>query len=127
MIVVDASALLEALLGTPAAEVVEGRLFAAQQTLLAPHLVDVEVAHVVRRYTAAGEIDDERGRTILADLAEFPLLRYRHDFLLRRVWQLRSTPSACGAVCVALTGALDAPLITRDVPLGRCARPPCPD
>src|SRR5262245_13795366 len=101
MIVVDASALLETLLGTPAAEVVEARLFAAQHTLHAPHLLDVEVAQVVRRYAVAGEIDEERGRTILADLADFPLRRYRHDFLLRRVWQLRSSLSVYDAVYVA--------------------------
>jgi hypothetical protein len=48
MIVVDASALLEALLRAPAAAEVERRLFDSQQTLHAPHLLDVEVAQVVR-------------------------------------------------------------------------------
>ena len=47
MIVVDASALLEVLLRTPAANAVEDRLFAPGQTLHAPHLLDVEVAQVV--------------------------------------------------------------------------------
>ena len=82
MIVVDASALLEALLRTPAAKAVEDRLFAAGQTLHAPHLIDLEVAQVIRRYAAIGEIDSERGRAALADLADFPLRRYPHDFLL---------------------------------------------
>jgi predicted nucleic acid-binding protein len=49
MIVVDASALLEALLRTPAARAVEERLFEPQQTLHAPHLIDIEVAQVIRR------------------------------------------------------------------------------
>jgi hypothetical protein len=31
--------------------------------LHAPHLLDVEVAQVIRRYAASGEIDGERGRT----------------------------------------------------------------
>ena len=64
--VVDASALLEALLRTPAAEAVERRLFTAGGTLHAPHLIDVEVAQVIRRYAAAGTIDHERGRAVLA-------------------------------------------------------------
>jgi predicted nucleic acid-binding protein len=114
VIVVDASALLETLLRTSAAEVVDARLFGSGQTLHAPHLLDVEVAQVVRRYTAAGEIDGERGLAVLADLADLPLRRYPHDFLLPRVWQLRDNFTAYDAVYVALAEALDAPLLTRD-------------
>jgi predicted nucleic acid-binding protein len=50
VIVVDASAILELLLRTPAAASVERRLFGGRETLHAPHLLDVEVAHVIRRY-----------------------------------------------------------------------------
>ena len=114
MIVVDASAVLETLLRTPNAETVEKRLFEPSQTLHAPHLLDVEVAQVLRRYAGNGEIDDERGRMALADLADFPLRRYPHDFLLPRVWDLRRNLTAYDAVYVALAEALDAPLLTRD-------------
>lgn len=121
MIVVDASALLEVLLRTPAAEAVERSLFAPRQTLHAPHLLDVEVAQVIRRYAAQGEIDDARGRMALADLADLPLQRYPHDFLLPRVWDLRSNLTAYDAVYVALAEALDAPLLTRDRRLASAA------
>ena len=114
MIIVDASAVLEALLRTPAAQAVERRLFHSRQTLHAPHLLDVEIAQVIRRYAAAGEIDQERGRVALADLADFPLRRYPHGFLLPRVWELRNNLTAYDAVYVALAEALDAPLLTRD-------------
>ena len=114
MIVVDASALLEVLLRTPAAEAVEDRLFAPGETLHAPHLLDVEAAQVIRRYAANGEIDGERGRLALDDLADFPLRRYPHDFLLRRIWSLRNNLTAYDAAYVALAEALDAPLLTRD-------------
>jgi predicted nucleic acid-binding protein len=93
---------------------VERRLFDSRQTLHAPHFLDVEVAQVVRRYTAAGELNAERGREALADLADFPLLRYPHDFLLPRVWELRQNLTAHDAVYVALAEALGAPLLTRD-------------
>jgi predicted nucleic acid-binding protein len=121
MIVVDASALLEALLRTPAARAVEERLFEPQQTLHAPHLLDIEVAQVIRRYAAKGEIDSERGRAALADLADFPVRRYPHDFLLPRVWDLRNNLTAYDAVYVALAEALDAPLLTRDQRLAAAA------
>jgi len=114
VIVVDASALLEALLRTPAAKSVEERLFAPRQTLHAPHLLDVEIAQVIRRYAARGEIDGERGRAALADLADFRLQRYPHDFLLPRIWDLRNNLTAYDAAYVALAEALDAPLLTRD-------------
>ena len=122
MIVIDASALLEALLRTPAAKAVERRLFEQRQTLHAPHLLDVEVAQVIRRYAAAGELDAERGRAALADLADFPIRRYPHDFLLPRVWELRNNLSAYDAVYVALAEVLNAPLLTRDRRLAAAAR-----
>lgn len=114
MIVVDASAVLETLLRTPNAEAVERRIFDPSETLHVPHLLDVEVAQVLRRYAANGEIDGERGRGALADLVDFPLNRYRHEFLLPRVWDLRHNLTAYDAVYIALAEALDAPLITCD-------------
>ncbi len=114
MMVVGASALLESLLRTSAAKVVQDRLFAPHQTLHAPHLLDVEIAQVIRRYAAAGDIDSQRGRMVFADLADFPLRRYSHDFLLPRIWDLRNNLTAYDAAYVALAEALDAPLLTRD-------------
>jgi predicted nucleic acid-binding protein len=121
LIVVDASALLEVLLRAPAAEAIERRLLDARQTLHAPHLLDVEVAQVLRRYAAAGELDHERGRDALADLADFPLRRHPHDFLLPRVWDLRNNLTAYDAVYVALAEALNATLLTRDRRLATAA------
>ncbi len=114
MIVVDASALLEMLLRAPAAGAVELRLFAPGETLHAPHLIDIEIAQVIRRYANNGEIDGERGRVALADLADFPLRRYPHDFLMSRIWALRNNLTACDAAYVALAEALGATLLTRD-------------
>ena len=121
MIVVDASAVLDALLRTPAAKAIEKWLFDPEQTLHAPHLLDVEVAQVIRRYAAKGELDHDRGRAALADLADLPLYRYPHDFLLPRVWDLRNNLTAYDAVYVALAEALDAPLLTRDRRLATAA------
>ena len=114
MIVVDASALLEALLRTPAAAAVEERLFDMQRTLHAPHLIDIEVAQVLRRYAAGGQIEPGRCREALDDLSDFPLHRYPHDVLLPRVWELRHNLTAYDAVYVALAEALDARLLTSD-------------
>ena len=69
---------------------------------------------MIRRYVANGEIRGERGRMALADLADLPLRRYPHDFLLPRIWDLRNNLTAYDAAYVALAEVLDAPLLTRD-------------
>lgn len=114
MIVIDASALVEFLLRTPAAAAVRNRVLGSGQTLHAPHLIDVEVAQVMRRYAATGQIEAARGRAALDDLLDFPLYRHPHQFLLRRLWELRHNITAYDAVYVALAEALDATLLTRD-------------
>lgn len=114
MIVVDASAAIEVLLNTPAAARIAERLFAPGETLHAPHLLDVEVAQVLRRYALAGQLDAARGVEALDDLAALPLTRYPHDLLLPRIWELRENVTAYDAVYLALAEVLAAPLLTRD-------------
>ena len=121
MIVVDASALLEVLLRTGDGARIEARLFDPGESLHAPHLLDIEIAQVLRRLAAAGEISEDRGRAALADLSDLPVRRYPHDLLLPRVWALRHNLTAYDAAYVALAEALDAPLLTRD---GRLAAAP---
>ena len=100
MIVVDASAVVEVLLRTPAAAAIRERLFGVEQTLHAPHLLDIEVTQVLRRYAAIGQIEPMRGSTALDDLMDFPLTRYPHDVLLERVWELRHNLTAYDAVYI---------------------------
>ena len=113
--------MLEVLLRTPASAAAEERLFESGETVHAPHLLDVEVAQVLRRYAGAGQVGQERCRLALDDLAAFPLRRYPHDVLLPRIWQLRNNLTAYDAVYVALAEALDALLLTRDRRLAAAA------
>jgi predicted nucleic acid-binding protein len=76
---------------------------------------------VIRRYAANGEIDGDRGLSALTDLADLPLRRYPHGFLLPRIWALRNNLTAYDAAYVALAEALDAPLLTRDRRLAAAA------
>ena len=115
--VVDASAVLEVLLQTDRAALVARRLFRAGENLVAPHLLDVKVAQVLRRYQLRGELDDARGRIAIADLKALTLHRYPHEFLIPRVWELRENLTAYDAVYVALAEVLEAPLVTCDFAL----------
>lgn len=117
MIVVDASAVIEVLLNTSTGVQLAERVFDPDETLHAPHLLDVEVVQVLRRYTRAGELDAARGLQALEDLADFPLTRYPHDLFLLRIWELRHNVSAYDAAYIALAEALGAPLLTRDAAL----------
>jgi predicted nucleic acid-binding protein len=117
--VVDASAVVEMLLRTPAGEKCAARLLAPNEALCAPHVLDIEVAQVLRRFAGRGELTADRGCEALEDLADLPLTRYPHGPLLERVWELRHSVSAYDAAYIALAEALDAPLVTCD---GRIAR-----
>jgi predicted nucleic acid-binding protein len=121
LIVIDASALVDVLLRRPAAEAIERRLFAIGGTALAPHIIDLETAHVIRRFVHKGEMTAERGELALARLANFPLVRLPHTSLLPRIWALRNNLSAYDAAYVALSEALHAPLLTRDRRLASAA------
>lgn len=121
MIVVDASAILEILLKTPAAPRIAKRLFAARQTLHAPHLLDLEVAHVLRRHWLAGALDPDRGLEALRNLADFPLTRHPHNLYLPRIWELRQNFTAYDAAYLALAETLRAPFVTLDKALASSA------
>jgi predicted nucleic acid-binding protein len=117
MIVLDASAVIEWLLRTPKAVAIEARLFAKSaepSRWHAPHVLDLEVAQVLRKQVAKGVMSDVRGHEALQDLMDLPLARYPHDFLLPRVWELRNNLTAYDAVYVALAEALGASLVTCD-------------
>lgn len=120
MIVVDASALVEALFEGAGGRV-GPRLLRSRQVLLAPHLIDVEVAQVIRRMLGRGLIEPRRAEEAILNLADFPLTRRPHTLLLPRVWELRRNFTAYDAVYVALAEAADAPLVTCD---GRLAAAP---
>ena len=114
MIVPDASVILDVLLQTPDARRVEDRFLDDTESLHAPHLLDVEVAQVLRRFVARGELPARRGREALELLAVFPLARYPHEPLLARIWALRGNLTAYDAAYVALAEGLGATLLTRD-------------
>lgn len=122
MIVVDASALLEVLLRTPRGEAIEARFFDGSESLHAPHLLDVEVAQVIRRFAMTAEIDALRAQAALDDFQDLPILRHAHGFLLRRVWALRTNFTAYDAVYVALAETLEATFLTHDRRLATSAR-----
>jgi predicted nucleic acid-binding protein len=114
VIVPDASAVLEVLLRTPAAARVEQRILDLRESLHAPHLLDLEIAQVLRRYVMRRELAPARAQASLELFAKFPIRRYSHEPLVPRIWSLRENLTAYDAAYVALAEALGATLVTRD-------------
>jgi len=116
-LVVDASALVEVLLGTELAPKIEVEIPQPEAELHTPALCDVEVASALRRALLGGRLEEGRARLALRDLADLPLTRHGHQLLLARALELRHNFSAYDAIYVALAERLGASLVTADRPL----------
>ena len=114
MIVVDASAVTELLLQTKLGIRVEQRVYGKDETLHAPHLLDVEVLSALRRLVHAGEVPAERAEEAIDDLALLRIIRHGHLDLATRAWEVRRNLTAYDAMYVALAESLDATVVTCD-------------
>lgn len=117
MIVIDASAMVEALVGRDADD---SLLTAVAGQLAAPHLLDAEVLSVLRGLTMSGKLAVRDAEQALVDLADCRILRHPTAPLTERVWQLRHNYSAYDAHYLALAEGLGVPLYTCD---GKLAGP----
>ena len=117
MLVIDASALLELLLNTPRASGIALRAFSRDETVHAPHLIDIEITQVMRRYVRSRALSASQAQQALDDLSELPIERYPHLDLVPQIWRLRDSMTAYDAAYVALAEALSAPLLTCDAKL----------
>jgi len=120
LIVVDASVIVELLRQGPLSGACERRLISLYPWH-APHVLDLEVAQVLRRQVLAGEMSDTRGSHAVALIDAMPIQRWPHEPLMSRIWSLRRNVTAYDAAYLALAEALDVPMITFD---GRLARSP---
>lgn len=119
MPVVDASVLVELLAFREHADLVEERLDAEEHTLWAPHLVDAEVGHALRRYVRLGKMDARVAGEALWEIDELPVRLVEHELLVHIAWALRDQVSFYDGLYVALAMMLDEPLLTFDARLAR--------
>jgi predicted nucleic acid-binding protein len=118
LIVVDTSAVIGVLAGQPRVARLVDRVI-NEGDLHAPHLIDVEFQHALRRLVVAGAISDDRAADARMDFADLTIVRYPHVSLADRMWELRHNVAAYDAAFLALAEALGAPLVTCDARLAR--------
>lgn len=112
MIVVDASVIVEVIIGSAgAADRLTG------ERLVAPAIVDGEAGSAVRRLWRHGSLGDERAGIAVDALSSLEIMRFEHRALLPRAWELRHNLTFTDGLYVALAEQLGIPLVTLDARL----------
>lgn len=124
MIVVDANVIVTAL-ADDGSDGERARARLAGERLVAPELIDLEVAAAWRRLGAAGQLDERRAELALRDLLALRLERVPHRPLVERCWELRHNVSVYDAAYVALAERVAVPLLTADQQLASATGPRC--
>jgi predicted nucleic acid-binding protein len=118
-LVVDASAIVDLLLGTEPGTEVELRL--RRRELHAPAHLDAEVLSALGRLHRAGQLADDQVTERLEIVASAAIERHALPGLLAGAWNRRHTLRLVDALYVELAEHLDAVLVTTDARLAEVA------
>ena len=120
MIVLDASAVIDLLLNlSPRSDWVRERIAECSPQLHAPHLLDAEIAQVLRRYVIKGEIKAQDAVAMIEDYAQLSIVKHSHLPLIHRAFELRDNVTIYDALYLVLAEMLGATLLTSDSALAR--------
>jgi len=120
-VVLDASVLVDVLVGSDLADRARTRLRGT--TLHVPAHFDAEVLAALGRLHRAGALTVTQVTTALKHLAQLPLTRHLLNGLVNGAWERRTDLRLVDALYVELAETLDLPLLTTDLRLTRaCPR-----
>ena len=125
MIVIDASALTDVLLEREEAvsRLKEEYVGREHEPLNAPEVIEPETLNALRKMSLRGSVTPRRATLAVSDLANTRLVRYPHEPLRPRMWELRDQLPAYDAAYLALAEALEtAVLLTADRGLATVSR-----
>jgi len=120
LIVVDASAAIEAFSGNE-----DARALLAKNHVAAPHLIDAEFMHVIRKHLLRKDISIRIANTVIASWGALEIERVPTFALNKTIWQTRDNLTSYDATYVALAKQLDVPLLTCDRRLAKAAQRYC--
>jgi predicted nucleic acid-binding protein len=119
MLVVDTSAMVHVLLRRPANPRLLDRI--ASDEICAPHLIDLEFLHTLRRHVRRNAITLDQAADSRRDFAAMPLIRYAHSGIVNRIWELRDNLTAYDAAYIALAETIGCTLVTSDAKLSKAS------
>lgn len=123
MLVTDASAVIDLLVGADwadrLADVIRG------ETLVAPEILDVEVASTLARLHRSGTLSSRQADEAFTRFQTLPIDRVSHRNINETAWQLRGQLRMADAYYAALTQLLGVVLLTTDVKLMRSGQVHC--
>lgn len=119
MAVVDASVVVEFLGGDERTLALDERLKAEEHALWAPHLIDAEVGHALRRKVRLGQMEAEDAEEAIWELNDLPLRLVEHENLIKVAWDLRDNFTFYDGLYVALALILGETLLTFDARMAR--------
>jgi len=120
VIVVESSAMVDALVGDPADPSLLALL--AGEELHAPALLDFEVASALRGHVLGGKLDPVRLDEAVEDFIAFRIERHPMTDLLGHMLDLRDNFTVYDAAYLVLAQALEAPIVSADAKLQEAAR-----
>lgn len=120
MIVIDASALLDALQQDSIFINLETMM--QQHDLISPDHIDIECLHALRKMERLGRISEFQAIGILGTLEALSCIRLSIQPLLTEIWHLRKNFTAYDAAYVAIALDTASILITHDQRLANAAK-----
>jgi len=124
-LVVDASAVVAALLDDSGpGRWCEARL--SEGDLVAPHLMPVEVANILRRSEARRIVDGSEAAAAFDDLRRLAVELVPFEPIAERAWELRANLTVYDACYVATAELVECPLVTLDYKLAAAPGLRCP-
>jgi predicted nucleic acid-binding protein len=120
VIVIEASAMVDALVGAPANPTLLALL--ADEELHAPALLDFEVASALRGHVLGGKLTADRMSEAVEDFRGLDIVRYHGGALLGEVLELRDNFTVYDASYIVLARTLDVALVTADTKLADAGR-----
>lgn len=118
--IVDASAMVDLLVGSPAATAIRNRLRGHE--LHAPAHFDAEVLSALGRLHRGGHLTARQVGRRIQGLVAAPIQRHPLPPLLAGAWKLRHNLRLVDAVYVDLAARLEAPIVTTDTGLAAASR-----